>query len=98
MNQVDTNPVRALRLARWAFVGLVVVDVLLCFRILQLLHTPCTACCKSPLLLCSHLSDPVVHLHARRLIRVSPRVFFSVLFCDLVVCNTDVLFPSNFSQ
>ena len=52
MAHVDTNPLRALRIAGWAFVGLVVVDVLLCFRILQLLHTPCTACCECPLLHC----------------------------------------------
>ena len=31
----------------------------------------CTTCCKSSLLLCSHLSDPVVHLHSRRSIQVS---------------------------
>ena len=71
MNQVDTNPLRALRIVGWAFLGLFVVDVLLCFRILQLLHTPCTACCKSPLFLGGHLCDPVVHLHLERSIRVS---------------------------
>ena len=100
MNQVDTNPLRALRIAGWAFVGLLVVDVLLCFRIMQLLHTPCTACCKSPLLLCRQLSDPVIQLHPRRLIRVSTASFPSrgnvgvVLF----VCNYDVLIPSSFCQ
>ena len=56
MNQVNTNPLRALRTVGWAFLGLFVVDVLLCFRILQLLHTPCTACCKSPLFLVSRVS------------------------------------------
>ena len=44
INEVDTNPVRALRRAGWALVRLVVVDVLLCFRILQLQQTPRTAC------------------------------------------------------
>ena len=78
MNQIDTNSLRALRIAGWAFVGLVDVDELLCFRILQLLHTPCAACYKSLLLLCGHLCDPVVHLHPR-LIRVSTSFRFGFI-------------------
>ena len=71
MSQSDTNPFRALRIVGWVFVELVLGDELLCFHILQLLHTLGTACCKFFLLLCRQLSDPVVHLHPLRLIRVS---------------------------
>ena len=63
-----------------------------------------------PSLLCFFVvisSDPVVHVHPRR--HKTPRVFVSVsfpsrrivgvvLFFDLVVCNYDVLIPSNFSR
>ena len=79
MNQVDTSPLRDLQTAGWAFVGLVVVDELVRFRILQLLHAPCTSCCMSPSPVCSHLSDPVVLVHPRRLIRAST-IFHSGFF------------------
>ena len=63
MNQVDTSPLRDLQTAGWTFVGLVVVDELVSFRILQLLHAPCASCCLSPSPVCSRLSDPVVLVH-----------------------------------
>ena len=60
MHQVDTSPLRDLQTAGWICVGLVVVDELVRFRILQLLPAPCTSCCMSPSPLCGRLSDPVV--------------------------------------
>ena len=62
MNQVDTSPLPDRGTAGWTFVGLAVVDELVRFRILQLLHTPCISCCMSPLHPCSHLwsSGPCV--------------------------------------
>ena len=55
MNQVDTSPLRDLQTAGWTFIGLLVVDGLVRFRILQLLHAPFTSCCTSPSLVCSSL-------------------------------------------
>ena len=63
MNQVDTSPLRDLQTAGWTFVGLVVVDELVRFCILQLLHAPCTSYCMSPSPVCGHLTDPVVLVH-----------------------------------
>ena len=71
MNQVDTSPLRDLQTAGWTCVGLVVVGDLVRFRILQLLHVPDTSHRMSPSPVCGHLSDPVVLVHPRRLIRVS---------------------------
>ena len=61
MNQVDTRTLRDLQTAGWTF-----VDELVRFRILQLLHTPCTSYSMSPSPVCGHLSDPVVLVHPRR--------------------------------
>ena len=101
MNQVDTSPLRDRGTAGWTFVGLVVVDELVRFRILQLLHTPCTSCCMSPLHPCSHLSDPVVLVHPWSFVSASfssRRTVGVVLFCDLVVRHFYVLIPSNVGQ
>ena len=62
----------------------------------------------SPLHLCSHRADPMVHLHTRRLIRV-PGVLVStsflsrrsagvVFYCDLVACHYNLFIPPNFRQ
>ena len=59
LNESDTNPLRALRIVGWVFVKLVLEDCCV--------STSC-GCCT---LLVQLVADPVVHLHPRRLIRVS---------------------------
>ena len=101
MNQVDTSPLRDHQTAGWTFVGLVVVDELVRFRNLQLLHAPCTSCCMSPSPVCCHLSDPVVLVHPRRLIRVST-IFHCGFFHLSSHCRNgrhyNVLIPTNVGQ